>query len=328
MRYSEPQPAVYRRATNPPPATAGRHRALPDRQARAHTLPPHNSGPVLNDAEPASSDLSRDAAPDFAAIKQRQQAAWSAGNDAVIGTTLQIVGENLCEALDVRAGQRVLDLAAGNGNATLAAARRWCEVTATDYVPQLLERARERARADGVVVAFREADVEALPFPDASFDVVVSTFGAMFAPNQARAAAEMVRVCAPGGRIGLANWTPDGFIGQVFRVLGEHVRPAPGFLAPTLWGTRARIDELFGDYASGVAITGRAFAFRYRSPKHWIDVFRRHHGPVLKAFAVLDDAAQAALTGDLLALIGRFNRSGDQTMVVQSSYLETIIDRR
>ncbi len=273
-------------------------------------------------------DMSNQIAPDFAAVKQRQQAAWSSGNYAVVGTTLQIVGENLCEALDVRAGQRVLDLAAGNGNATLAAARRWCEVTATDFVPQLLEQARERARADGLVVAFREADVEALPFPDASFDVVVSTFGAMFAPDQERVAAEIVRVCAPGGRIGLANWTPDGFIGQLFRTIGDHVRPAPGIPSPATWGTRKRIDELFGDHASGIAITHRVFVFRYRSPAHWIDVFRHYYGPMLKVFAALDDAAQAALTRDLLALVARFNRSGDESMVVPSSYLEIVVDRR
>ena len=182
---------------------------------------------------------------DLKALKSRQQAAWSSGDYAVIGTTLQIVGEELCEALDVRSGQKVLDVAAGNGNASLAAARRWCDVVATDYVPALLERARERAAAERLDIEFREADAEALPFPDGSFDVVVSTFGVMFTPDQDRAAAEMIRVCKPGGKIGLANWTPDGFIGQLFKTIGKHVPPAPGAKSPALWGTRARIAELF-----------------------------------------------------------------------------------
>ena len=175
---------------------------------------------------------------DLKALKARQQAAWSSGDYAVIGTTLQIVGEELCEALDIRSGQKVLDVAAGNGNASLAAARRWCDVVATDYVPALLERARERAAAERLDIEFREADAEALPFPDASFDVVVSTFGVMFTPDQDRAAAEMVRVCKRGGKIGLANWTPEGFIGQLFKTIGKHVPPPPGAKSPALWGTR------------------------------------------------------------------------------------------
>ena len=188
----------------------------------------------------AASGISCEAGqPDLETVKARQRVAWSSGDYAVIGTTLQIVGEELCEslALDVRAGQKVLDVAAGNGNASLAAARRWCEVVATDYVPALLERARERAVAERLAIEFREADVEALPFADGSFDVVVSTFGVMFAPDQARAAAEMLRVCKPGGKIGLANWTPEGFIGQVFKTVGKHVPPPAGVKSPSLWGT-------------------------------------------------------------------------------------------
>src|SRR3954471_8904824 len=177
--------------------------------------------------------------PDFKAIKTRQQGAWSSGDYAVVGTTLQIVGEQLCEALDVRSGQKVLDVAAGNGNVALAAARRWCDVVATDYVPALLDRARERAAADRLNIAFREADAEDLPFADGSFDAVVSTFGVMFTPDQDRAAAELVRVCRSGGKIGLANWTPDGFIGQVFKIIGKHLPPSPGVRSPALWGTRA-----------------------------------------------------------------------------------------
>jgi SAM-dependent methyltransferase len=185
------------------------------------------------------------ATPGFKSLKGRQQIAWSSGDYAVIGTTLQIVGETLCEALDLRAGQRVLDVAAGNGNATLAAARRWCEVVSTDYVPALLERGRERAEADRLVIEFREADAEALPFAESSFDAVLSTFGVMFTPDQDQAAAELVRVCKPGGRIGLANWTPEGFIGQLFKTIGRHVPPPPGVKSPALWGTYARITDLF-----------------------------------------------------------------------------------
>jgi ubiquinone/menaquinone biosynthesis C-methylase UbiE len=264
--------------------------------------------------------------PDLAALKGRQQAAWSTGDYALIGTTLQIVGETLCEALDLRAGARVLDVAAGNGNASLAAARRWCDVVSTDYVPALLERARARADADRLPIGFQVADAEALPFADASFDAVVSTFGVMFTPDQARAATELVRVCRPGGRIGLANWTPDGFIGQLFKVIGAYVPPAPGARSPALWGTRAHLDQLFAA-AGSIAATPRHFVFRYRSPEHWLDVFRTYYGPVVKAFAAIDDAKRDALARDLLALIERFNRARDGSMVVPSEYLEVVIVR-
>ena len=267
-------------------------------------------------------------APDLQALKTRQQGAWSAGDYAIVGTTLQIVGEQLCEAADLRAGQRVLDVAAGNGNATLAAARRWCEVVSTDYVPALLERGRERAAAERLDVEFRQADAEALPFADASFDAVLSTFGVMFTPDQDRAAAEMLRVCRPGGRIGLANWTPDGFIGQLFRTIGRHLPPPAGVRSPALWGTPARIDEMFGADAASIVAEPRTFAFRYRSTGHWLDVFKTYYGPVLKAFAALEPAGQQALETDLADLIARFNRSGDDTLVVPSEYLEIVITRR
>jgi ubiquinone/menaquinone biosynthesis C-methylase UbiE len=263
---------------------------------------------------------------DFKALKARQQAAWSSGDYARIGTTLQIVGEDLCEALDVRSGHKVLDVAAGNGNASLAAARRWCEVVATDYVAALLERASERAAAERLAIEFRQADAEALPFADGSFDVVVSTFGVMFTPDQERAASEMLRVCRRGGKIGLANWTPDGFIGQLFKTIGQHVPPS-GAKSPALWGTRERIAELFEPHAASVQSAQRNFVFRYRSPEHWLDVFKTYYGPVLKTFAALEPAAQAALERDLIALIGRFNRSGDSSMVVPSGYLEVVIRR-
>jgi ubiquinone/menaquinone biosynthesis C-methylase UbiE len=269
------------------------------------------------------------AAPDFAAIKQRQKAAWASGDYAVVGTTLQIVGESLCEAADLRAGQRVLDVAAGNGNATLAAARRWCEVTSTDYVPALLERARERAAAERLHgIDFLEADVEALPFDDTSFDAVLSTFGNMFAPNPPRVAAEMLRVCRPGGRIAMANWTPAGFIGQVFKTLGKHVPPPPGVSSPALWGTPGQIAELFGEHASHIATEVRQFNFRYRSAAHMLEVFRSYYGPILKAFAALNPTGQEALTADLLALMQQFNSAERGGLVIPSDYLEIVVTRR
>lgn len=266
-------------------------------------------------------------APDLAAVKTRQQAAWATGDYAVVGTTLQIVGENLCEALDLRAGSRVLDVAAGNGNATLAAARRWCEVTSTDYVAALLEAGRARAQAEGHTILFQEADAENLPFPDASFDAVVSTFGVMFTPDQEQAARELARVCRPGGRIGLANWTPDSFIGQLFKLIGRYVPPPPGVTSPLQWGTPARLHELFGDTARRIDATERRFTFRYRSPEHWIDVFRTYYGPTHKTFAALDADRQSALHRDLLALLEGLNRSGDGTLVLPSEYLEVVIER-
>jgi SAM-dependent methyltransferase len=263
-------------------------------------------------------------APDLAAIKIRQQTAWSSGDYAVVGTTLQIVGESLCEAIDLHSGEKVLDVAAGNGNASLAAARRWANVVSTDYVVTLLERGRDRARAEGLVLDFREADAEALPFRD---DAVLSTFGVMFAPNQDQAAAEMMRVCRPGGRLGLANWTPNGFIGQLFITLGKHVPPAPGLRSPALWGSMERLNELFQPHGGTIVVTPKPFMFRYRSPQHMLDVFRTYYGPVLKAFAALDPQGQAALQRDLLMLIAEFNRARDGTMVVPSDYLEVVVSR-
>jgi ubiquinone/menaquinone biosynthesis C-methylase UbiE len=265
---------------------------------------------------------------DLAAVKTRQQGAWASGDYAVVGTTLQIVGETLCEALDVRAGQKVLDVAAGNGNASLAAARRWCDVVSTDYVPALLERGRARAAAEGLTIEFREADAEALPFPDGAFDAVVSTFGVMFTADQERAAAELIRVCRPGGKIGLTNWTPDGFIGQMFKILGKHLPPPVGVKPPSLWGTHERIAEMFGSQASSITAEPRHFVFRYRSPQHWLEIFKTYYGPTLKAYAALDVSAQAALTSDLLALVDRFNRYNGGTMLVPSEYLEIVITRR
>jgi SAM-dependent methyltransferase len=266
--------------------------------------------------------------PDLAALKARQQGAWSSGDYAVVGITLQIVGEELCEALDLRSGQKVLDVAAGNGNATLAAARRWCEVVSTDYVPSLLERGRSRAAADGLSIQFREADAEALPFADASFDAVVSTFGVMFTPDQDKAAAELARVSKRGGKIGLANWAPEGFIGQLFKTLGKYLPPPAGAKSPALWGTEARIKEMFGASAASIKTERRNFNFRYRSPEHFLDIFKSYYGPMLKAFAALDAANQQGLRDDLFALIARTNRAEDGTMVVPGEYLEVVITKR
>ena len=265
---------------------------------------------------------------DLVAMKARQHGAWSSGDYAVVGTTLQIVGEELCEALDLRSGQKVLDVAAGNGNVTLAAARRWCDVVSTDYVPSLLERGRARAAAEGLSVEFREADAEALCFGDATFDAVVSTFGVMFTPNQDQAAAELMRVCKSGGKIGLANWTPEGFIGQLFKTLGKYLPPPPGAKSPALWGTQSRIAEMFGASAASIKTEKRDFSFRYRSPAHFLDTFRNYYGPMLKAFAGLDDMNQRGLANDLLALIGKMNRAQDGTMIVPSEYLEIVIIKR
>jgi len=267
------------------------------------------------------------ATPDLAAVKTRQQAAWSSGDYAIVGTTLQIVGEMLCEAVDLRSTQRVLDVAAGNGNATLAAARRFADVVSTDYVGALLAGGKARAAAERLDIEFREADAEKLPFADSSFDVVLSTFGVMFTPDQEKAAAEMLRVCKPGGRIGMANWTPQGFIGQMFKTLGAHLPPPAGVKSPALWGTRERLAELFGKDVT-ISAEPRNFTFRYRSPAHFIDVFATYYGPVLKALAALDEPKRKALLADLEALIGRFNRADDGTMVAPSEYLEIVVTRR
>jgi SAM-dependent methyltransferase len=265
---------------------------------------------------------------DYTAIKARQRDTWAAGDYAVIGTTLQIVGETLCEAVDVQAGERVLDVAAGNGNASLAAARRGAEVTASDYVPSLLDLTRARAASDGLTIDTQQADAEALPFPDGSFDAVLSTFGVMFTPNQEQAAAELLRAVRPRGRIGLANWTPSGFIGQLFKTIGGYVSPPPGVRSPLLWGDETRLHELFGSDVQYLDTTQRQFVFRYRSAQHLVDTFRTYYGPMLKAFAAVDEADRPALERDLLALADRFNTSSTGTLRVPSDYLEVVAVKR
>ena len=263
---------------------------------------------------------------DLAAVKTKQQVMWASGDFAVIGTTLQIVGELLCEAADVGGGEKVLDVAAGNGNATLAAARRFARVTSTDYVPALLEGGRRRAEAEGLNVTFEFADAEALPYAAASYDVVLSTFGVMFAPDHSKSASELLRVCRLGGRIGLASWTPEGFIGQMFRVVGKHVPPPAGVKSPALWGTRDHLQTLFAGTAS-IEHTVREFPFRYESAEHFVEIFRTFYGPIHKAFAALDASGQAALEADLLALLQRCARPSAAGLVVPGEYLETVITR-
>ena len=280
-------------------------------------------------SQSTSSQPTRDAnAPDFVAIKQRQQATWGSGDFAIIGVTLQIVGESLAEAADIRAGERVIDIAAGNGNATLAAARRFALVTSTDYVPALLEKGRVRAAAEGLSVTFREADAEALPFPDASFDAALSTFGVMFTPDHARSAGEMMRVVRPGGRIGLANWTPEGFIGQLFKTIGKHVQPPAGLKSPAMWGTEPYLRELFGDQADRIEATRKIFNFRYASAEHWLQVFRDFYGPVHKAFAAVGADGEMALGKDITELLERFNTAGGASLVVPGEYLEVVVTKR
>jgi ubiquinone/menaquinone biosynthesis C-methylase UbiE len=264
---------------------------------------------------------------DLKAIKARQQATWASGDFAVIGTTLQIVGETLCEAAELDAGSRVLDVACGNGNASLAAARCFCRVTGLDYVPALLERARERAAAERLRVDFVEGDAEALPFADAAFDLALSTFGVMFAPDQEQAAHELVRVVRPGGKIALANWTQEGFVGRVFTAVGKQVPPPTAIASPVYWGNEARLRQLFPDVAQ-FHTRRRDFVFRYESFEHFIDVFRSFYGPIHKAFAVLSAPLQAQLVEDLRVIVEQCKSpSKAKALAIPGEYLEVVIDR-
>lgn len=265
--------------------------------------------------------------PDLKMIKAKQNAAWSAGDFAKIGVTLQIVGEELAESMDLPTGSSVLDVAAGNGNATLAFARRFNRVTSTDFVPALLENGKVRARAESLEIEFESADVENLRFEDDSFDAVVSTFGIMFAPDQTRAASEMCRVTRPGGSMGMANWTPEGFIGAMFKTMGKHVQPAPGLNSPGVWGTEKWIGETFKDRVETIYVTRKNFMFRYPSPQFFVDYFRVYYGPTQKAFSGLSGLGQVALNDDLLALVAEFNTATDGTMRVPAEYLEIVMKK-
>lgn len=266
--------------------------------------------------------------PDLQAVKQRQQSVWSTGDYPAVGTTLQIVGETLAENLDLAPGERVLDVAAGNGNATLAAARRFCDVVSTDYVEAWLRKGMERAQAEGLAVAFREADAENLPFEDASFDVVTSTFGVMFTADQDAAARAMMRVCRPGGRIGMANWTANGFIGQVFKTIGRHAPPPAGVRSPLEWASKTRLEELFEENAASISITSRTFVFRYRSAQTWVESWREIYGPMNKAFQTVGNDGASALEDDLIALAETASIGGSRGMIVPAEYAEVVITRR
>jgi ubiquinone/menaquinone biosynthesis C-methylase UbiE len=276
-----------------------------------------------------SAILSRAAAQDprnaLEDIKAKQRETWASGNYSVIGTRLQIVGELLAEAADICGGEEVLDVAAGNGNATLAAARRAARVISTDYVPALLEGGRARATAEELDVEFQVADAEALPFANGRFDATVSTFGCMFTPNHRQAAAEMLRVTRSGGRIGMANWTPEGFVGQLFKIVGRHVPPPAGVASPSLWGKEPYIVELFGPQAADIKCVHRFFNFRFESADHWVQVFRDFYGPTRKAYEALPAPAQAALTADLTELLERLNIGGKRSLVVPAEYLEVVV---
>jgi SAM-dependent methyltransferase len=266
--------------------------------------------------------------PDLKIIKGRQQKAWSTGDYGKVGVTLLMIAEHLSEAVDVRPGQRVLDVASGNGNTALAAARRFGEVVGIDYVPALLEQGRERAQADGLLVDFREGDAENLPVPDASFDVVLSTIGVMFAPNQEKAAGELLRVVRPGGRIGLANWVPDGYVGDLFRTIGKYVPPPAGLKPPFRWGTEEGLRELLGDGVGSLQTRRRSFMWRFPSARHHVEFMRGYYGPLSKAFEALDEGGQQALEGDLISLVEQYNRSDDGTAVWPADYLEVVATRR
>jgi ubiquinone/menaquinone biosynthesis C-methylase UbiE len=261
-------------------------------------------------------------------VKARQQATWASGDFSVIGTTLQIVGEDLCEAADVRAGSAVLDVACGDGNAALAAARRYCEVTGIDYVPALLARAAERVKAERFPVTLIEADAEHLPFEAARFDAVLSTFGAMFSADHARAASELLRVCKPGGVIALANWTPEGFLGDMFRVITKFVPPPPVAKSPIRWGSQVDLEELFGDAVTTKRVTKKIFNFRYRSTQHFLEVMWRYYGPTHKTFESLDATKQTELATELLALYGTHDRGGGRGMVIPAEYLEIVFEKK
>ena len=263
---------------------------------------------------------------DTTTIKGRQQAAWASGDYSAVGARLPLVAELLCEAVDLRAGERVLDVACGNGNAALAAARRFCQVTGVDYVPALLERARQRARAEGLEVTFEEADAEHLPFPDGSFDAVLSTCGAMFAPDQERTASELLRVCRPGGRIGMVNWVPDGYVGELFRTIGGYLPPPPGLRPPVQWGDPKRLRELFGPEVT-ISAPRRTFRWRFPSAEHQAEFFATFYGPSNKALAALSPDRAAALKADMVAVARRFDLSDDHTLVLRQDYLEAVITR-
>ncbi len=271
--------------------------------------------------------ITETATPDLAQVKQRQQQMWASGDFHAVATLIQPVADTLANSVDLQAGWNVLDVACGSGNAAIAAARCGCDVVGIDYVPALLARGRRRAEAEGVPVLLLEGDAEAIPFPDGSFDGVLSVFGAMFAPDHGQAAAELTRVCRPGGRIGLATWTPDGFIGEMLKVVTAHVPPAPGVASPLLWGTAPYLGELFGDEIDSLGCTERTFTWRFRTADAFVDYFRTFYGPTLKAFEAVGDAGADALQADLIDLVRRYAGTSDGPVAIPAKWLETVATR-
>ncbi len=261
---------------------------------------------------------------DFATIKANQRAGWQTGDYPRVGNTLQIIAELLVEAADVRAGQRVLDVACGQGNAALAAARRFAAATGVDYADNLLEQGRQRAEAEHLPVTFTEGDAEELPVPDRSYDLVLSTVGVMFAPDQQRAADELVRVTAPGGKIALASWTPTGMVGHLFKTVGSFAPPPSGLRPPVQWGTPERLAELFGDRVEWVALNTRQYVFRYHSPEHFSQWFREHYGPMTRLAGTLSTSEGERFAADVADVARSFNQAQDGTVVAPADYLEAV----
>jgi ubiquinone/menaquinone biosynthesis C-methylase UbiE len=271
--------------------------------------------------------ITENAAPDLTQVKRRQQQMWASGDFHAVAALIQPVADVLCDAVDLQAGWRVLDVATGSGNAAIAAARCGCDVVGIDYVPDLLVRGRRRAEAEGVPVLLLEGDAEAIPFPDAGFDAVLSVYGAMFAPDHRQTAAELTRVCTPGGKIGLATWTPDGFVGEMLKVVAGHVPPVPGVASPLLWGSKQYVSDLLGDEIDALTCTERIFTFRFRSAEGFVDYFRSFYGPTLKAFEAVGDAGADALYADLVNLVRRHAGTNSGPVSIPATWLETVATR-
>jgi len=265
---------------------------------------------------------------DLAAVKRGQQQMWASGDYGAVAAMIHLVAERLVDSVDPAAGSSVLDVAGGTGNAAIAAARSGTRVTCTDYVPELLERGRERASAERLDILFEPADAEALPYADDAYDVVLSVFGTMFAPDQARTAAELVRVVRPGGTIGLASWTPEGFLGQWFRAQGAHAAPPAGLASPLRWGSEEGIAELLGDSVSSLRARKRVFTWRFADAAAMVQMFRELYGPTVRAFAAVGEAGADALERDLLAVVEQCAEPRGNAIAIPATYLEVVAVKR
>jgi SAM-dependent methyltransferase len=305
-------------------------------QLRQAAADPDKNAPVPEDAMNAPVRLTLHAlqpAPhagqvDLASLSQRQKAVWFAGNYAAIAATQQIVAETLCAAASIAAAEHVLDVASGTGNAAIAAARRLAHVTAIDFVSEHLAYGRARAMAEGLPAEFRLGQAENLPFGDGMFDVVVSAFGAMFVPDQRKAARELTRVCRAGGRIALACWTPDGLMGRVHALIDRYVAPPPGTESPMQWGREDHLRDLFGARATAIAVRRRTVDVCYRSPEHWLAMAQTHYGPLNRAIDSLDLERRKALQAELVETVRSYNVAGPDTLIAPAAYLEAIVHRR